>query len=73
MRSAPQKQPMPKSASAAPSGNGGTMRLPLTKWASGTLNGVSRPGSASPASGSSSFFGDVNHIGFPFSDPRSVV
>src|SRR5215475_10110445 len=46
-RSSPQKQPIPKSASSVPSGNGGVRRAPLTKCFSGTGMGVARPGSAS--------------------------
>src|SRR5215213_8022296 len=51
-RSAPQKQPMPKTAVSTPSGNGGSSGVPSTKWVSGTAKGwVSRPGSASAGSG----------------------
>ena len=44
--SAPQKQPMPNTASCIPAGNGGAMRWWFTKCASGTASGVVRPGSA---------------------------
>ena len=50
-RSAPQKHPIPNTATSDPSGKGETMRLPLTKWRSGTSTGVLRPGSASDRSG----------------------
>ena len=54
MRSAPQKQPMPKTARSVSSGKGGSSGVPSTKWRSGTANGrVSRPGSASSGSGMS--------------------
>src|SRR5919109_4254146 len=43
---------MPKIAVSTPSGKGGSSGVPSTKWVSGTWKGrVSRPGSASAASG----------------------
>ena len=42
---------MPKSASSSPSGKGGTIGLPFTKWARVTRSGVARPGSASSGVG----------------------
>src|SRR3954454_3991499 len=45
-RSAPQKQPMPKTACWCPSGNGGLSDVPSTSWRSGTISGCERPGSA---------------------------
>src|SRR4051794_33325454 len=47
MRSAPQKQPMPKIALSVPSGNGGSSGVPSTKWLEGTAIRCSRPGRAS--------------------------
>ena len=37
--SSPQKQPSANTAVASPAGNGGTIRLPVTTWVSGTSNG----------------------------------
>src|SRR5205807_8870722 len=41
------KQPIPKTASLSPGGNGGAPRCPLTKCFSGAPSGVLRPGRAS--------------------------
>ena len=51
IRSAPQKQPIPKIACSVPSGNGGPIGVPRTRCRPGTI-GVSRPGSASSGVGS---------------------
>ena len=62
MRSAPQKQPMPNIAVSSPAGNGGWMRLPLTKCRAGTLKlGAARPGSARSAVGISVFLRRICH------------
>src|SRR2546430_4974836 len=50
MRSAPQKQPMPKIAVSTPSGNGPLSGVPSTAWRAGTGISASRPGSAEAAS-----------------------
>src|SRR3954453_13799045 len=50
MRSAPQKQPRPKTARSRPSGKGGCSGVPSTSWRAGTGIGVSRPGRASAGS-----------------------
>src|SRR3954447_21323414 len=47
MRSAPQKQPSPKTARSRPSGKGGCSGVPSTSWRAGTGIGGSRPGRAS--------------------------
>jgi hypothetical protein len=52
IRSAPQKQPIPKIARSIPSGNGGPMGVPRTRWVPGATIGLSRPGSASSGAGS---------------------
>jgi hypothetical protein len=51
MRSAPQKQPIPKIARSVPSGNGGPIGVPRTRCVPGIAIGVSRPGSASSGVG----------------------
>src|SRR5262245_13944977 len=51
IRSAPQKQPMPKMARSVPSGKGGPIGVPRTRCRPGTTIGVSRPGSASSGVG----------------------
>jgi chromate reductase len=56
LRSAPQKQPIPNTARSVRSGNGGTMRWPVTKWVSPTGIGVLRPRTASSAEGMRAFF-----------------
>src|SRR5262249_23052964 len=66
--SAPQKHPSPNRASSLPSGNGGTIRLPLTWWRSGTGIGSRRPGSASSRVGMSVFFLAPN-MGWPSLGP----
>src|SRR5919106_4681769 len=53
MRSASQKQPMPKIACSVPSGNGGLIGVPRTRCVPGVTIGVSRPGSASSGVGMS--------------------
>src|SRR5271167_3883974 len=56
MRSAPQKQPRPKSACCKPDGNGGFRGRALTKCFSGTGSAAERPGNASSGFGISDFF-----------------
>src|SRR6478672_5135107 len=63
MRSAPQKQPSPNIACSRPAGNGGWMRLPLTKCSAGTAKaGLARPGSARSAVGISAFLRRICHM-----------
>src|SRR6266852_1352724 len=63
LRSAPQKQPIPNIAISSPAGNGGWMRLPLTKCLAGTLKlGAARPGSARSAVGISVFLRRICHM-----------
>ncbi len=50
MRSAPQKQPIPKIAVLTLDGNGPFSGVPSTAWRSGTRTSWSRPGSADPGS-----------------------
>ena len=63
MRSAPQKQPIPNIAFSSPAGNGGWMRLPLTKCLAGTLKlGAARPGKARSGVGISVFLRRICHM-----------
>src|SRR5262249_22127733 len=54
--SAPQKHPMPNSASSVPAGKGGSSREPSTKCSAGTVILSGRPGSASSGRGRVDFF-----------------
>ena len=56
IRSAPQKQPIPKTATCAPSGHGPFSGVPSTVCRGATGISTSRPGSASSAVTRSSFF-----------------
>src|SRR5438067_13571132 len=63
MRSAPQKQPRPNIAISRPAGNGGWMRLWLTKCSAGTAKaGLDLPGRALSADGISAFFRRICHM-----------
>src|SRR5258705_13622658 len=51
IRSAPQKQPIPKTAISDPAGHGPCCGVPSTACVGGTFSGVVRPGNAWPAVG----------------------
>src|SRR5262249_38321052 len=60
LRSAPQKQPMPKMAVSWPAGYGPLSGRPLTKWLVAVGVGVARPGSAAPGAGIFNCFLNLN-------------
>src|SRR5450631_2077531 len=67
LRSAPQKQPIPKVANSVPTGKGGTSGAPLTKCLAGTAIRSVRPGNASAAVGS------LDLVLVPKSDIRTPI
>src|SRR5262245_53121578 len=54
-RSAPQKQPIPKSTVSVPAGKGGVIDVPRTAWRGATGMACDRPGSAWSGDGTRSF------------------